>query len=108
MPARTTLAGVASALVVGLVYGYVAADLVHAPYYDPSYGSPGMVSFGYLALGVLAGLLLLPLLFWAVHALILRPAGMGAATGCTMVTIVAGIGAVAGFSLHAVLWPLPR
>ena len=106
MAVRSALVGMA-ALAAGLLYGYGLGLLIVRLAYDCGQSDPGIASFGIFVFGVLVGLLLLPLVAAAITRMAFRLSCGQAVAGCALVTVVAWLGAVAGFLLWDALAPLP-
>ena len=99
MESRSAKAGLAAILILGLAYGYGLGVLVDGPSNDPCQGSPGMAAFGLLFVGILAGVILLPVVSLVYVALATRLSGMNGAGGCAIVTGLAATTAAVGYLL---------
>lgn len=106
MVTRSAWVGMA-ALAAGLVYGYGLGLLIVRLAYDCGPSDPGIASFGNFVLGVLGGLLVLPLVAGTITRMPFRLSCGQTVAGCALVTVVAWLGAVAGFLLWDALAPLP-
>ena len=99
MQSRSAKVGLAAVLFLSLAYGYGLGLLVDGPYNDPCQGSPAMAAFGLLFVGILAGVVILPVVSLVYVALATRLSGTDSAAGCAVVTGLAATAAAVGYLL---------
>jgi hypothetical protein len=88
----------ALALGIGLVYGLWWGVSINGTLTDPDQPSPGFAALADVFVGVVVGLVLMPLALGSVFVLGRESRNLGGASGCAAIVIAGGVGVVIGLA----------